>query len=277
MNFINKTLIVSLLALTSNAAFSEGTATYDTEDKLRVMDRFIRDVDEANSHVGKARPEFVKYFGQAQTALSKNNAALAAYPVEQLHKIPKLNAYEESRVVLVDYWYQGLLGHKELENEAAMNLMNIGSENFDNDILIDAGMRLLKRQIKSQNFGAAIETLARLREVPESETELDTIRPIIKKLDEITVATQDISQQINSDENGLWATKLMRSTFYLDKIVGDVNSIDFNCANKIKHVTYKPDSVLSTPAKWGSCTIKITGSPKTSYTFVQLAKKPIPQ
>ncbi|RZA08177.1 MAG: hypothetical protein EOO68_02440 [Moraxellaceae bacterium] len=194
--------------------------------------------------------------------------------VEKLHKIPKPNKYEQSRIHLIDYWYQGKLGNKEAENEAAAKLMQIGLGNVDAVVFVEAGIRLLKRQYNAKNFGGAIETLAFLREEPSSHTELMSIASAVQQLDAIAVSTQDIVQPITTDSNGKWNAKLLRPTFFMDKINGEVSSVDFNCENKQANLAYKAESVMSTPASWGSCNVKINATPNTTFNFVQLVNKP---
>lgn len=242
------------------------------DNMIKEMDKMIDDVQ--SRHMIAARSQFVTAFSEAQDAIMTGNLDKAKKPMEKLHKLQGLNKYEESRLYLIDYWYQGKLGNKEQENEAAMKLMPIGVGNVDADAYVEAGMRLLKRQYNGQNYGGAIDTLGYLRQEPKSQAELDDIAAAVKKLDEMSTSTKDIVQQIKTNDKGNWTAKLLRPTFFLDKINGEVSTIEFNCENKQVTLPYKVESVMSTPAAWGSCLIKVNATANTTFDFAQLINKP---
>lgn len=278
MKRINGVFIAALILGVSNLAFSQVSSTTqqraasDYNESIREMDAALAKADQQNMFA--ARKDFVAAFTQAQDAIVAGKLDKAKKSVEKLHKFTNTNKYEESRVYLIDYWYQGQLGNKEAENEAAMKLMPIGFGNVDAEAFVEAGIRLLKRQYNGQNFGGAIDTLGYLRQEPKSMPELDSITSAVKKLDDISASNQDVVQQIKTDDKGQWNAKLLRPTFFMDKVNGEVSTIDFNCENKQSTLPYKAESVMSTPASWGKCSIKVNATPNTTFDFAQLVNKP---
>ncbi len=236
------------------------------------MDKFLRDSDQKAPFA--ARKEFYYAFSNAQDMVVAGRLEQAKRAMTELHKIKTLNRYEESRVYLLDYWYQGKLGDKVKETEALTKLMPIGAGNVDSDAFIEAGIRLFKRQYNMQDYGSAIDTLSYLRKEPKSQAELDAIAPAVRKLDGIAHGTQDIAQQIKVDIKGKWNTKLLRPVFYLERINGEVHSFDFDCENQKSSMPYKPESMITIPASWGSCSVIINSIPDTTFHFVQLINNP---
>lgn len=223
----------------------------------------------------KARPKFASLFDQAQSAILKDDTKKAGSSIAKLHEITNLNLYEESRLHLVDYWYYGKLGNKELEFGAASKLMEVGAGNVDSHAFVEAGMRLLKRQYNNQDLGGAIETLNNLRKESESQAELMPIFSVVKKLDDFAEQKTDIVQKITMNETGAWSAKLFRPQFFFNGIAGEINALAFDCTNKQAMLNYKADSVMEIPEAWGVCTMKVTAKPNTAFNLVQMQKKPV--
>ena len=282
MEKITKVILVSLLLAGGQAVFAQGPQGQGINgqaDASQTFEKNIKEMDELLDEAGRkkttaARKEFVTVFTKAQEYITSDKLEKAKEPIEKLHKFPNQNKYEEARVHLIDYWYQGKLGNKEAENEAAAQLMAVGAGNVDGDAFAEAGIRLLKRQFNAKDFGGAIDTLAVLRNEPASILELSAIAPAVQKLDDIAASNQNIVQQIKADDKGVWRAKLLRRTFFMDKIKGEISSIDLNCDSKQTTLAYKADSVMSAPDAWGSCSIKVNAKPETTFDFTQLTSKP---
>lgn len=278
MKKIIKLIVASLLLAAIEPSFAQGGIDAEAnnaeryEAKIKELDEKLAEVNQGNMIA--ARKDFVAVFTQAQEYIISNKLDKAKAPVEKLHKFTNTNKYEDARVHLIDYWYQGKLGNKAAENEAAAKLMKVGAGNVDGDAFAEAGIRLLKRQYNAKDFGGAIDTLAALRNEPASILELSAIAPAVQKLDDIAASNQNLVQQIKADEKGVWQAKLLRRTFFMDKIKGEISSIDLNCDSKKTTLAYKADSVMSAPDAWGSCSIKVNAAPETSFDFTQLVNKP---
>ncbi|RYY76597.1 MAG: hypothetical protein EOO52_03575 [Gammaproteobacteria bacterium] len=249
-------------------AFPEtNRAVYDHLEEVE------RALNEARRKSAKAHPKFGALFDQAQKAIMKDDLIETERLLTKLHEIEDLNAYENSRIYLLEYWYNGKLGNKELEYEAASKLMAVGAGNIDSHAYVEAGMRLLKHQYNNQDLGGAIETLNNLRKDSESQVELMSIVSAVKKLDEFSEQQTDIVQKITINDTGMWSAKIFKPQFYLSAVNGEVSTLGFNCTNKQATLNYKPDSVMEIPEAWGSCTMKVNAKPNTTFNFVQTQKK----
>ena len=236
-------------------------------ESLRDYEKFMN--DEAYKDTKKSRSKFGKIFSQAQEAILKDDMPAAKKLVVQLHEIKNLNAYEESRLHLIDYWYYGKSGDQESEFNAAARLMAVGAGNIDSHAFVEAGMRLLKRQYNRQDIGGAIETLANLRKEPESAPELMSVVQAVKKLDELAEQQSDFTQKITVDESGAWSAKLFKPRFFFNGVSGEISNLGFDCTNKQATLTYKADAVMEIPDAWGSCVMKVNAKPQTSFNLVQ--------
>lgn len=253
----------------ATTAFTESNGAYSDR-----MDDVNRALDAARDKSKKAHPKFGSLFDQAQKAIMKDDLKKTEELLTKLREVKNLNAYEESRIYLLEYWYYGKLGNKELENESAAKLLSIGAGNIDAHAFVEAGMRLLKRQYNNQDLGGAIETLNNLRKEPESQAELMPILSVVKKLDDFAEQQTDIVQKIATNETGVWSAKLLKSNFFFNGINGEINTLGFNCTNKQTTLNYKVDSVMEIPEAWGSCTMKVSAKPNTTFNLVQQQKKP---
>lgn len=245
----------------------------DQGRQFEEMDEIDRKLNDLKRESTKARPKFAALFDQAQQAILKDDLKKAEQLKGKLHEFSNLNNYEESRLYLIDYWYYGKTGNKDAENEAASKLVAVGAGHIDSHAIVDAGMRLLKRQYNNQDIGGAIETLNNLRKEPDSQAELMSIIQVVQKLDAIAEQQTDFVQKITVNETGAWSTKLFKPQFYFNNITGEISTLGFNCANKQTTLNYKADSVMEIPEAWGSCTMKINAKPNTTFNLVQAQKK----
>ncbi|GGY64002.1 hypothetical protein GCM10011613_04670 [Cellvibrio zantedeschiae] len=243
---------------------------FDGASSKDALYRFNRDV---NDKLQQSRPKFARAFERTQDALIKGDMQKADKSIAELRDIKPANDYERARLHLINYWYYGKTGNQELEFDSASKLMAVGAGNIDPNAYVEAGMRLLKRQYNRQDIGGAIETLANLRKVPESSTELMTVVQAVKKLDDIAEEKTDFVQKINVNESGVWSAKLFKPRFFFNGVSGEINTLGFDCTNKQTTLPYKLDSVMEIPEAWGSCTMKVNAKPNTSFNLVQ--QKPV--
>lgn len=232
------------------------------------MNRVLDDQDKKAKLI---RPYFNKTFAEAQDYILAGKFDKAKKPLEKLHAIENPSIQEEARVYLIDSWYYSGVSDLAKETEALIKLMPIGFETIESSAFVQAGMRLLKRQYNTKDYGGAIETLNHVRKDTGSTVELSSVAMAVKKLDEMAEGKENIVQEIAANEQGEWSTSLLRSSFSIGKVVGNVTSVDFICTNKSATLAYVADSLMSPPSAWGACRIKIHSSPKATYTILQTA------
>lgn len=244
---------------------------FDGANSKDMLDKYNRDIKDT---LHQSRPKFAKLFQQTQDAFLKDDMQKAEKLVTKLRELEPSNDYERARLYLVDYWYYGKQGNKEMENDAASKLLSIGEGNIDSPAFVEAGMRLLKRQYNNQDIGGAIETLTNLRKDPAAQLELMSVVSAVKKLDDYAEQKTNIVQKITTNEAGNWSAKLLKPNFLFSNISGEINTLELNCTNKQSVLPYKADSVVQIPDAWGSCKLKVNAKPNTAFNLIQLQQKP---
>jgi hypothetical protein len=232
------------------------------------MNRVLDDQDKKAKLI---RPYFNKSFGEAQDYILAGKFDKAKKPIEKLQAIDNPSIQEEARLYLIESWYYAGVSDSAKETDALIKLMPIGFETIESSAFVQAGMRLLKRQYNAKDYGGAIETLSHLRKDANSAVELSSVAMALKKLDDMAEGKENIVQEIAANEQGEWGTSLLRSSFSIGKVVGNVTSVDFICTNKSATLAYVADSLMSPPSAWGACRIKVHSSPKATYTLLQTA------
>jgi hypothetical protein len=280
MFFFSNIVLAQLDGGTSNGGDERGAGGviirsnpvgFDGSSAADALDKYNREVKDK---LHQSRPKFAKLFEQAQDAILKDDMQKADKLVIKLREMELTNDYERSRLYLIDYWYYGKQGNKELENDAAAKLLSVGAGNIDSHAFVEAGMRLLKRQYNNQDIGGAIETLTNLRKEPDAQVELMSVVSAVKKLDDYAEQKTNIVQKITTNEVGNWSAKLFKPNFLFSNVSGEINTLEFNCANKQSVLPYKADSVIQIPDAWGICKLKVNAKPNTAFNFIQLQQKP---
>jgi hypothetical protein len=227
--------------------------------------------DDQDKKVKTIRPYFSNTLADAQDFILAGKLDKAKKPIEKLHGITNLNIYEEARLYLIESWYYAGVSDSTKETDALIKLMPIGFETIESSAFVQAGMHLLKRQYNAKDYGGAIETLSHLRKDFSSALELSSVAVAVKKLDDMAEGKENIVQEVAANEQGEWSTSLLRSSFSIGKVVGNVTAVDFTCTNKSATLAYVADSLMSPPSAWGACRIKVHSSPKATYTLLQAA------
>ncbi len=243
----------------------------DSTEGFFVKDQFLQEIEDNHK---LARIGFGKAFTEARSLIIASKLDKAAKPLAKLHEMKDQTNYERVRILLLDFWYASKAGDSQKENDALVEFVALAPNNIDSEIFIDAGVKLLKRQINNQDIGRAVDTLNSLKQDPNSQTELTKIAPVVKKLEDFSTGNKDIVLDIKSNETGKWSTKLLRPTFYLTNISGAVNAFDFTCEKHAGLLTYTPESVLAIPSNWGKCSVIIMSSPNTNFRLIQREAKP---
>jgi len=144
------------------------------------------------------------------------------------------------------------------------------------DVFVSAAQRLYALEVQTQDYSAARNTFARLRDAraakrsKQYESALEALTPSYARIEELIAGTKPIASNAEIGSHDYWVHDLLRRSFAMDKIVGRVDVVDVRCERGTKRYdTFPLDGVWRVPESWGHCGVYIKGEPRTTFLFVE--------
>jgi TonB family protein len=144
------------------------------------------------------------------------------------------------------------------------------------DVFVSAAQRLYALEVQTQDYSAARNTFARLRDAraakrsKQYESALEALKPSYARIEELIAGTKPIASNAEIGSHDYWVHDLLRRSFAMDKVVGRVDIVDIRCERATKRYdTFPLDGVWRVPESWGNCGVYIKGEPGTTFLFVE--------
>lgn len=136
--------------------------------------------------------------------------------------------------------------------------------------------KILKLEIESQQYGAAFNTLQKLRAEPDSDENLAEFADTVTRLEgtiegaEPIVANATIYNPCNCDAGEpLWTYAPVRRSFSFDELNGNVERFEARCENNRISAQVETGTKWSLPADWGSCQVFVFGDDAATFAFIE--------
>lgn len=216
--------------------------------------------------------KFFRIYRTAIKALDDKDLELAK---EKINKIDHLKVWK-----LADASYANLLKAKyaNLINNDKDELMYLNSslsrrtKTFDDDTYFFILQQIYALNIKLNHFSKAYSTLTEILSLEKAKPDLDVYKQHKAKLDAYINSDKDII--INGDlaDKPFWFYTLLRNSFSLVKLTGDIRELDIRCANKRHVFSVGENSTWDIPKKWQKCSVYVKGDKNSTFKLVEHAK-----
>lgn len=197
--------------------------------------------------------------------------------VDMANEFGGWNLYESTMLALLNARVEGAEGDavEQLQHyRRALSLSNRTA--LDGEERRQVLGRILKLEIESQQYGAALITLEMLRAEPGSDANLaelaDTLARLESSIDGIDpiVANATIYNPCNCDAGEpLWTYAPARRSFSFDELNGNVERFEARCENNRISAQVKTGTKWSLPADWGSCQVFVFGDDAATFAFIE--------
>jgi hypothetical protein len=131
--------------------------------------------------------------------------------------------------------------------------------------LLEMRMRLDAKNGLLVEARRAYDELAGLETIPPDDSRARIAAQITAKLDskDPVVANGRIWDEKN------WHHELIRNSFELDDVDGDIHFVLLTCGNQRKKLDYVPGEEWSVPPGWRDCSVAVDAAPDSSFHFVE--------
>jgi protein TonB len=224
-----------------------------------------------------ARAAFRKRYSEIVEQMEAQNLAAAAASIDEIEAEGRFNLYEDAWFWFLKALYMSVSKSPDLDARAQALSRAVSRGVYLNpELHVTATQQLYAVHAQRGEFGAAIETFERLRDLKAVRTAdnydaaLTAMRPSYDKMLETVHGQSLLTRQAEIGEHDYWVGNLLRRSFTLVDVMGRVDVVDIRCGRGTARFDFtKHDEVWTVPESWMSCGIYIKGQPGTTFTFLE--------
>ncbi len=217
------------------------------------------------------RSGFGRTYKQLMKAVDKRDQPRAQELLALLESKSVHNLYEDAFLHLAKYSYAAIWGDKATQLAAITRaIAHEKKENYLSEALFTTALQqAFSLQVQLQDFGAALQTWAKLESRDISEATRDSLQRVVSKIEALKDDDQAFRVTGEIGDNNHWSLLLLKDEFYLDEVTGELAELKLRCDRKYVFFRYQPEIQYNIPGKYGSCHLQIVGNPGTTFGLVQ--------
>lgn len=236
--------------------------------------RVVFQMEDSSSGAGR---KFRRAYREIQELISAQKLEEADLLLSDLQFTEKQNLYEDAWLWWLKYQYLKAAGEDRTFELLDSLRKAIGYEEvyLPADIFVFASQELYVLQAKELDFGGAIRTYERLKntsKVKRSEfydQVLSGLEPSYEDMQDVIAGDKTLSLGARVGVNGYWVHHLLRRTFSLGDISGDLELIDIRCSRRYRKYSISESTRWTIPASWGSCGVYVKGEEGSTFRFYE--------
>jgi hypothetical protein len=180
------------------------------------------------------------------------------------------NLYEDAYYGLAQYEYARQWG-TEQQQLAGIRRAIAGED--DANYLPKAAFRttlevLLQLQVKTNDFGGALDTWSKLSEHADAEMRARWEDPI-RRIVALRADPRPYTVSGEFSRAPWWEFQLFTSRFQIEVDSGRVSEIKLRCDKKYVFFKYEPGVQYTVSEKYGACGMELVGDPGTKFRLIQ--------
>lgn len=126
---------------------------------------------------------------------------------------------------------------------------------------------LISAQLEAGRFADALRNYE-VFSAEDSKLKSD-LAPYIDQLKALRDSDKIVQREFSLGDNGIAITPLLKRSFIVELVEGNIETLTLRCDTAFEQVTYKFDTRIKLPESWGECFLQIDGKPGSAITFLQ--------
>lgn len=218
-----------------------------------------------------ARPWFGHKYKRLTKAITSDDQPKADRLIAEINSRPVLNLYEDAFMGMVMAAYYQRWGNVSQQRAALRRAVAYESDEvyLPEATFVQALKRSMRLAVQQNDFRVALalaDTLESRDIEPAFRAQLATLRKEV----EVLRTGQDayaVSGEISS--NASWFLQLLKSSFYIDQLEGELAEIKLRCERDYVFFRYQPDQQYRIADQQGQCALELVGNPGSTFRVVQ--------
>lgn len=218
-----------------------------------------------------ASSSFVRAFRRIMTAIQEGERAAAERGLTDLGK-DDLNLYEEANLNLAAYQYYAKWGTAAQQYGALSRAtaMDKGRGFLPEDVLTSMLANRFALELQLNLYARAAETGRLLLERSPSPERKAAIEQALTQIDALAGTDQPILVAGRIDRSAHFFHLLLRPRFQFQDIDGDIAELRLHCDQDYAGFSYTPGMAYTVNGDLSDCTLRVIGTPGTTFTLVEL-------
>jgi TonB family protein len=194
--------------------------------------------------------------------------------LEKMANIPNQNFYSLSYLSLARYRYAEEFGTPQEQINALEELIEFDSRASKKHKMLKGELKqtvltaLLKTQLDSSHFAEVLKNYKLFSK--DDEQIKNGFASAYTKIQSISNDANSVTQRvIKIPARGELHLPLLKQSFLLDQVDGDIESFKMRCDKRFAKLPYQADGQYDIPASWGDCDLQIDGTAGTTATLLQ--------
>lgn len=245
-------------------AMLNGKAIESSDNKLKIS--FAIQASRVGAHKG-----FLSRYRDIRQNLIDKNFEGVEKAFQQLEDQHTRNQYELAMLNLLrsSYYYQMDDNKHYIQN--LKRAVSYEDNVLAHDIYVSSLVNLYNAQVKQGLIADAFATSVLIEAQIENKPELNSV---IEHRDELEKTLEQHSSLSTkgeiADSDTPWGHNLFRKNIAIETQSGQLNQIEFRCANKIRRFDIKEkNQSWKIPANWGDCTAFVSGEASTQFALLE--------
>jgi TonB family protein len=223
-----------------------------------------------------AGSDFVRTFREIGEVIEAGDHTRANEMITDLEFAERRNLYEDAWFWWLKFQYLDAIGQGDSDEARTALRRAIGYEEdyLTPDAFVAAVERLYTLEARALDLSAAINAFERLndsRPARRSRYYDDTVNAMLRSVDAIRALIDGpniLEVTGNIGEHGYWVHDLLRRSFSLESIDGNVEVVDLRCSRgTVRYESISAGNTWTVPESWGKCGVYIKGTQGTSFKF----------
>ena len=220
--------------------------------------------------VAGERSLFRKRYRETLMAIKAGDKAAAKTLMDQMRNGNR-NLYENVYYHLAEYGWEARWGTPEGQYQA-LHLATINDQTqayLPTDLLRKILVQKLRLQAPHYHLAPARRTIARILELEPTDEEGSVLAQVSEEVEKIIASNDTVSVPITIGRHRQYFHPLVRSSFRLDGIQGEVLELRVHCDRGYAIFTFTPQMLYTINSDWQSCGLVVVGVPDTKLIVIE--------
>ncbi len=213
--------------------------------------------------------QIYQLYEKANEAIKQNDIAETKRLIAEMTDIRKTNRDEHNLFNILRADLAGLEGDS-YSQLYFLNKTSIKESNtFSGEYIKVFNELKMQTAIQLNQIFDAQQSLTKLKELSQDDNELTGYNMVEQLLDDYIKSNKSIVTEEIFKKGDLIVLSLVRNTFSIDNVEGNINKLDFRCANQYSSYSYQKNNQWIIPQAWQECRVFVYGDKNTSFTLTE--------
>lgn len=218
-----------------------------------------------------ASRKFVREYKRIDQLINEEKLTAANNAINNLSNVPRQNFYEDKFFFSLKAKYYQILGDNREELINLKKIIPQGKDYLSKESYTYSVARAFQLALISNEFSSALYFYKKLKQFNPQYKNMATITTYVEKINTLVDSSENIYVLGHINERSNWNHYLVRNSFAITDINGELSTIDIRCDNHFSTYLVDSEKQWNIPKNWGQCKVFVQGEQDTEFNFIEVA------